>query len=100
MSTDDPAAMPPFVSHPFTMERLHRLTRRATTGRNLETIEEMNEFLGEKFELSPTRLGIDMRKIYDRVGGVDKHVGPLYNTYTLDAQKCMEFLKRKNWWVQ
>ena len=62
--------------------------------------EEMNEFLGEKFELSPTRLGIDMRKIYDRVGGVDKHVGPLYNTYTLDAQKCMEFLKRKNWWVQ
>jgi len=62
--------------------------------------EEMNEFLGEKFELSPTRLGIDMRKIYDKVGGVDKHVGMLYATYTLNAEKCMEFLKEKGWWVE
>lgn len=61
--------------------------------------EEMNEFLGEKFELSPTRLGIDMKKTYDKVGGVDKHVGQLYATYTLDAKKCMEFLKAKGWWV-
>lgn len=61
--------------------------------------EEMNEFLGEKFELSPTRLGIDMKKTYDKIGGVDKHVGPLYATYTLDAKKCMEFLKAKGWWV-
>jgi hypothetical protein len=62
--------------------------------------EEMNEFLGEKFDLSPTRLGIDMRKIYDKVGGVDKHVGMLYATYTLNAEKCMEFLKEKGWWVE
>jgi hypothetical protein len=62
--------------------------------------EEMNEFVGEKFELSPTRLGIDMRKIYDVVGGVDKQVGKLYATYTLNAEKCMEFLKAKGWWVE
>jgi hypothetical protein len=61
--------------------------------------EEMNEFVGEKFELSPTRLGIDMRTIYEGDGGVDKHVGKLYNSYTLDAEKCMEFLKARDWWV-
>jgi hypothetical protein len=41
-----------------------------------------------------------MRKIYDKVGGVDKHVGMLYATYTLNAEKCMEFLKEKGWWVE
>ena len=61
--------------------------------------EEMSEYVGEKFELSTTRLGIDMRKIYDRVGGISVEKGRLYATYTLDAQKCVEFLKRKNWWV-
>jgi hypothetical protein len=62
--------------------------------------EEMNEFVGEKFELSPTRLGIDMRKVYVGDGGVNVEKGRLYNIYTLNAEKCMEFLKEKGWWVE
>jgi len=61
--------------------------------------KDMSEFLGDKFDLSATRMGLDVRKTYDRVGGVDKHIGMLCATYTLYPNKCMEFLKEKGWWV-
>lgn len=61
---------------------------------------EMSEYLGDRFELSTTKLGLDMRRIYDKVGGVDKQIGKFFATYTLSPHKCMEFLKSKNWWVE
>lgn len=64
-----------------------------------ELHKDMSEFLGDKFELSATRMGLDMKKTYDVVGGVDKHIGKLYASYTLFPNKCMEFLQAKGWWV-
>ena len=51
-----------------------------------------------KFDLQEKKFGLDMKKYPE--DALAKKKGKTCNKYTMNAEKMMEYLKSKNWWVE
>jgi hypothetical protein len=68
------------------------------TWKGSQLVDDMGKFMGDKFKMNPTRMGIDMRVYQDH--GFDKKKTKYSNSYVLYPVLCMEFLKTKGWWCE
>jgi len=72
------------------------LKEKEFTGKEL--YEKMVSIMGEKFKVSNTKLGLDLKKFYEN-NGVSKHRTMYSMSYVIYPDLIMEFLKGREWWM-